>query len=339
MSKNQITRIVFLVLFCVFLFFIRNVLFPIIISIAIFYLLDPIVNFLSHKRPKGLGLNRIISIFISFMLFIIIVGVLLQFILPPFIEESGIFVSNAPKYIAQAKSAASDIQRWYRGVRMPQEVNLALSNALQGTFSYFTLFLERSANSLIALFSRFIYIIIMPIIIFFLLKDEKDLAKGIVKFIPEDHREAALKILRQIDDVLKNYVTGQLILCAVVGVATGLALCFMGVNFFLILGLIAAISQVIPNIGPFIGAAPAIIVALIGSPVLALYVLIFFVALNILMIAIFIPKVLGDKLNLHPLTVVMSVLILGELFGLWGLFFAAPIVAILKIIYLELQRP
>jgi len=200
-------------------------------------------------------------------------------------------------------------------------------------------FAQQTVNTAVGALSRFIYLIIIPLITFFLLKDDTTLAKGVIQNLPEAHRKIAARTLKQIDAVLRNYIVGQAILCTIVGVLTGVVLALFGVKFALILGIVAAVSQLIPNIGPFIGAAPALIIAIIMSPVMALEVGIFFLLLNVLIVAVLSPKILGDKLNLHPLTIVLSVLVLGELAGMWGLFLAAPIVAILKILYLELWDP
>jgi predicted PurR-regulated permease PerM len=201
-----------------------------------------------------------------------------------------------------------------------------------------SLYTQQTVNLAVGIVSRFVYLIIIPLITFFLLKDDQVLAKGFISYLPEEHQTVTAKTLKQIDDVLKNYIVGQAILCTIVGMFTSIVLFLFGIKYALILGIIAAVAQLIPNIGPFIGAAPALVVALLVSPVVALQVLIYFMILNILLIAVLAPKVLGDKLNLHPITIVLSVLILGELAGMWGLFLAAPIVAILKILYLEIKN-
>jgi len=170
-----------------------------------------------------------------------------------------------------------------------------------------------------------------------LLRDDLNIVAGAVQMVPKEHQETATRLLKQIDEVLKNYVTSQLIICSLVGTVVAVSLYLLGIKFALILGLVAAVSQLIPNIGPFIGAIPALIIALLMSPMIALYVLIFYLIINVLVMTVIGPKILGNKLNLHPLTVVISVLIFGDLIGVWGFFFAAPITAILKILYLELR--
>lgn len=124
-----------------------------------------------------------------------------------------------------------------------------------------------------------------------------------------------------------------------IGIVTGVGLYLLGVKFFLVLGLIAAITELIPFIGPLIGAIPAVIVALLVSPALAVKVTVFYVVLQSLGAYVLVPKLMGNKLDLHPLTILLALLILGNLIGVWGIFFAAPITAILKVLYLELRKP
>jgi predicted PurR-regulated permease PerM len=258
--------------------------------------------------------------------------------IPPLAEELAVLVGNIPTYISQMQTLLDSLDKWQVS-NLPKEVDSMVLGAMQNVLGLITTFAQQSVNTTVGVLSRFIYLIIIPLITFFLLKDDATLAKGSVQNLPEAHRKIAARTLQKIDTVLRNYIVGQALLCVIVGTLTGLALALFGIKFSLILGIVAAVAQLIPNIGPFIGAAPALIVALIMSPILAAEVGIFFLLVNSLIVAVLAPKILGDKLDLHPLTIVLSVLILGEIAGMWGLFLAAPIVAILKILYLELWDP
>jgi len=339
MSKNQIARLIALILLGIFIYLIRNVLFPIVISILFYYILNPIVVRLTDKRPKGLGLNRILSIVIAFTLLILVVAAALVFIIPPLVEELGVLASHIPQYLSDAQNLLDSLDRLQARIDLPKEVDTMVLDLLRNVFGLISVFTQQTVNAAMGALSRVIYVIIIPLMTFFLLMDDTTLARGLVQNLPEAHRKIATRTLKQIDAVLRNYIVGQAILCTIVGILTGIVLALFGIKFSLILGIVAAVSQLIPNIGPFIGAAPALIIAIIMSPVLALEVSIFFLLLNILIVAVLAPKILGDKLNLHPFTIVLSVLILGEIAGMWGLFLAAPIVAILKILYLELWDP
>lgn len=339
MSKNQIVRIIALILFCLFLYLIRGVLFPIIVSILLFYVLNPLANLLSNKRPKGLGVNRMISIMVAFFALIAVISGFLLFIVPPIIEEFGVLLNNAPQYISSAQNIYNSLSEWHALAKLPKAIDDVFLSLIHSGFNYLALLAQQSVNVVLGILSRFIYLIIIPIILFFLLQDEKNIASGIVELLPEEHRPITSRIIKKIDEVLRNYIMGELILCLIVGVLTSIVLYFLGVKFFLILGVVAAVSQLIPNVGPFIGAVPALFVALLASPWLMACVLLYFIVLDVVITSILGPKILADKLKLHPLTVVISVLVFGELLGVWGLFFAAPITAVIKILYLEIRNP
>ncbi len=339
MSKNQITRLIALIGLGIFIYLIRNVLFPIVISVLLYYVLNPLVLRLSGKWLGGLGLNRILAIVIAFLVMIAVIALALLFMIPPLAEELAVLVANIPSYLSQIQSLLDSLDKWQVSVNLPKEVDSMLLGAMQNVLGFISIVAQQSVNTTVGVLSRFIYLIIIPLITFFLLKDDATLAKGAVQNLPEAHRKIAARTLKKVDIVLRNYIVGQALLCVIVGTLTSLALAIFGIKFSLILGIVAAVAQLIPNIGPFIGAAPALIVALIMSPILAAEVGIFFLLINILIVAVLAPKILGDKLDLHPLTIVLSVLILGEIAGMWGLFLAAPIVAILKILYLELWDP
>ena len=339
MSKNQITRLIALILLGIFIILIRNVLFPIVISILLYYILNPLVSRLSGKWPGGLGLNRILAIVLAFLVTIAVIALALLFMIPPLAEELTGLVTNIPVYLSQMQVLLDSLDKWQVSINLPKEADALVLGVMQNMLGLISAFAQQTVNTTVGFLSRFIYLIIIPLMTFFMLKDDVNLAKGLIEYLPQAHRKIAARTLKQIDLVLKNYIVGQAILCTIVGVLTGLGLTVLGIKFALILGIVAAVSQLIPNIGPFIGAAPAVIVALLMSPMQALGALIFFILLNILVVAVLTPKILGDKLNLHPLTIVLSVLILGEIVGMWGLFLAAPIVAILKILYLELWDP
>ena len=339
MSRNQITRVITLLLFLVFLYLIRGALFPILLAVILYYVLNPLADLLSGQRPKGAGLNRDLSIVISFVVLILLVLLVFQFVITPFANEFGQLMSNAPLYVAQLRSLYHSARDWQAGIHMPKEISYLFSALIQNMINYFNNAAQQSANSLLGMLSRFVYLVITPIITYFLMRDDKNIAKGMIDLLPHDHREITIRIIKKIDEVIRNYVIGQGILCTAVGVMCGLGCFLLGVRFAFILGITAAVAQLIPNIGPLIATLPALAIASLVSPLLALYVLVLYLVVNALMISVLGPKVLGGKLNLHPLTVVVAIVVFGELMGVWGFFFAAPIVAIIKILYLELRNP
>ncbi|NQT30667.1 MAG: AI-2E family transporter [Candidatus Saganbacteria bacterium] len=338
MDRRIISRLIALVLFCTFLYLIRGVLFPIVISIILFYVLDPLVQKLSNKWPKGLGINHIVSILIAFLVFTIAVSLFVTIILPPLMSEFDMLVVNLPQFFAGAQQMLSGMQDWYTKVTIPDAINNIIIGALQNILNIIIGFAQLTASTLMGMLSQFVLLIIIPILTFYFLKERGNIIDGIVKLAPEAHRKKLMEIFVPLDGVLHNYVLGQLTLCAAVGFFTGLGLYFLGIKFFVILGLIAAVCELIPCIGPSIGAAPAVVISFFISPWLALKVIVWYIIVQSTETAFLTPRIMGKRLDLGPITVILAILVLSQLIGLWGMFFATPIVAIIKILYLQLRK-
>lgn len=338
MSKNQITRLAALALFLIFLYLVRGALLPIALGVILYYVLEPLTDLLSGKRSKP-RLNRDFSIVIAFAVLLVLVYLIILFIIPPLAKEFGSVGSNSQAYLAQARSFFHALQAREAALNIPAQITGFLAVLARNLVDFLALIVRQLANSLLGSLSRTVYFVITPIIAYFLLRDDKNIFQGASELVPHEHRLIFNRVMREIDLVLRNYIIGQAIICTVVGVLCGAGCWLLGVRFALVLGLIAAISQLIPNIGPLLAMLPAVGVALVDSPVQAFYVAGLYAAVSALTIGLLAPKVLGDRLNLHPLTVVISIVVFGELMGVWGFFLAAPLVAIIKVLYLELRQP
>lgn len=335
---KQLKLILGLCLFLTFLYFVQDSLLPVIISIILFYIINPLTMLLSKPRPKGLGLNKTLAIFLSALLLTIIATLVISFIAPPFINEFNRLAENLPNFISTTKTTLDKLSLWYQNADLPEQANAILVNSLQNITNYMVNFTRQSTARVAQLLSHFISLITIPIITFYLLKDRKKIFNGIIDLLPKSSQQQVSRMLAKINHLLTSYFKGVFILCLLVGFLCGLGLFLLGVNYFLILGLIAAITEFIPVIGPFIGAVPAIIVALIASPFLALKVILLYIIIQSLENSLLVPKIIGEKVNLHPVTVILAMLILSRLIGAWGLFFAAPIAGIIKILYTEIRQ-
>jgi predicted PurR-regulated permease PerM len=339
MNNKQITRLVTLFLFVILVYFARGALLPIILSLIIFYGLHPLVRLIGRLLPKKFPFGKDIAIIASFIIFVLLVILAFEFFIPPIAEEFNQLSINLPQFIDQIQSVIQSSQKWYVSISLPPQFNTAVANGLNNAFSYISSFLQQTVVGLFAILGQFIGFIVIPVIVYYLLKEEGSLADGLMKLVPSEHKETLKNILEKTNLILKNYVEGQIVICSIIGIVTGLGLYLLGVKFYLVLGLIAAVTELIPIIGPIIGAIPTIIIALLVSPALAVEVIVFYIVVQSIGAYILVPKLMGNKLDLHPLTILLGVLILGNLIGVWGIFFAAPIIAILKVLYLELKKP
>lgn len=135
----------------------------------------------------------------------------------------------------------------------------------------------------------------------------------------------------EMDNSLGSFIRGQLLISAIVGVLIAVGLSIIGVDFALIIGLIAGIFNIVPYFGPVIGAIPAVISALLKSPLSAVYVVILFIVVNQVESSIISPNILGEHVGLHPVTVIFCIISGGYLFGILGVILAVPVTSIIKV--------
>ncbi|WP_144461679.1 AI-2E family transporter [Siminovitchia fortis] len=303
---------------------------PIVISGILYYLLRPIVNLLAKKIPRTLA---IILVFVG------IAGVMTAavFVIGPELQRQyNLFVENLPAYSKNIQEWALSImdKDWFQ--RFQENDYLSVEKI--------TSYLENNAKSMlqdagikIASTVGFVANIIMvlvlvPFVLFFILKDGKQAPTFLLKILPKKHQNEAVNILKDMDEALSAYIQGQLIVSFCVGLTAYIGYVIIGLDYSLVLGVVAMVTNVIPFIGPWIGTFPAVIVGLLDSPFKALLVIIVVVIVQQLDSNITSPLVMGKKLNIHPLTIIFVLLVAGKFGGLLGLIFAVPVYALLKVI-------
>ncbi len=192
-------------------------------------------------------------------------------------------------------------------------------------------------------FSLLLAILIIPFWTFFMLLDSQKLSQTMVRSIPFSIRSDALKIAALVDGVFASYLRGQLFLALIIGSISTIFFGIAGVQFALILGVIAGVFELVPNIGPILGAIPAILVALVQNPTLALVITIYAVVIQQVENIFITPRVLGRSVQLHPVLVMVVLVIGSEMGGLVGLFLAPVITAVLRdlfrYLYFRLDDP
>lgn len=188
-----------------------------------------------------------------------------------------------------------------------------------------------TVNAVVGIGSLFLLLIL----VIYAVAQPAPMLAGLLTATPERHRERMDRALRRILEQLKNWAFGSLVLGIIVGVVSGVGLHLLGVPNALLFGIIAGIGELIPNIGPILSAVPPLLVVLGTDPKLAIGVAILFIAIQQVENAVLVPRVMGQVLNLHPLSVIFTVLVMGVLFGLLGAVLAVPVCAIIKVCYEE----
>ena len=302
------------------------VLLPFFLAIILAYILNPLVEFLENRRiPRFLGILLIYAIFFS-MLFIIGITSI-----PTLLLELQKLAEKIPQYTQDVQRFLLHLQSDYQRINIPENIRLVLDQnivAMQGNLQDVV---ERITSTVLGVFTHTFTILVTPLLVYYILRDMDSLKRSFVMLFPKRYRKWVSDMGSEMDRTLGAYFRGMLLICFLVGFMTYIGLTIIGVDFSLILGIIAGLTNIIPYFGPLIGAVPAVLISLLHSPALALKALVVVVIVQQIESQFIAPQILGRSLGLHPVVVIFVLIVGGKLFGLVGLIFAVPFSAMLRI--------
>ncbi|TDL95609.1 AI-2E family transporter [Macrococcus brunensis] len=310
---------------------VKTIIGPIIVAFIFFYLLNPVVNFLEKYRIKRLwGI---------ILLIVIIIGVLVGTItlLVPLIQEQLIrFINHFPSYVDHLGDVfnqftknsfiepyMADVQSW---------INNHLATLQDKANDYMDKLPSKFRSIIDTLMSVIIVIGTFPFVLFFLLKDGDQFLNYVLKLTPPKYRQDVHDILLKMDIQVGSYIQGQLIVSLCIGVLLFIGYNIIGLEYALVLASIAAVTSVVPYLGPTIAISPAIVIALVDSPFTLLKLAIVWVAVQFLEGHFISPNIMGKTMQIHPLTIIFVLLCAGNLAGVLGVILAIPAYAIIRVI-------
>lgn len=301
---------------------------PFIYALVIAYLLTPLVDRLEQR-----GLSRVAAILLLYLVLAALLVLLFVCVVPFSITELEAFADMVPTYTKEVTGWLNRMQHFYSRVALPaglrQVVDETISRVEETVLSH----IRSLAEFTLSLFSHALAIIIAPILAFYMLRDLTLIKGAFADLLPKADSRDVGYLLHELDVVLGGFIRGHLLVSLIVGLLSFAGLTILKVDFAFLIGIVAGIFDVIPYFGPVIGALPAIIIALLESPLKALYVAILFLIIHQLESTIISPKILGERVGLHPLTVIFAVLVGGQLAGIVGVLLAVPFTAVLKVFF------
>jgi predicted PurR-regulated permease PerM len=313
-----------------------GVLFPFAIGGALAYMLFPIVRVLERVMPwqeKQPTLSRIIAIAIVIVMALGIIAGSLALIIPQIVNEATLFIADLPEIFQDARATVEQLNREYteripEGIKQNIEEGLAnagniLLGAVQDAFLRIAGFITNS-------FSLVIGLSVIPIFLFYLLKDQRSLSDGIYTPVPVAIRPHLRNVASIINQIIGSYIRGQLLLGVVVGTLTALGLFLLGVPFQVLLGIVAGITELVPIIGPWIGGAVGVLVTLATAPEKVIWVILLYLGIQVLENSVLVPRIQGNALDLHPIAMLVVIVIGSHLFGLWGVILGPLLAAVAK---------
>lgn len=319
-------------------------LFGIMIASVIFsYLIVPIVRFFEKKLAKK-DISRGWAIAIVYLLILAFFGVLLGIILPIIGKEFAKFISSLPSLLNSAtKFMNSFIENLSRGeasglLRVIQdELDTIAKTVVSGIQKSFFEFLSGMTDKLPGIVSKFVIIAIVPVVSFYLIYDREMIVKKTTDWITKYRGQRFLALTSDLNEAMSDFIRGRLIMAAFVGVGTTIVMFILGIEFALVIGIITAVADIIPYIGPFLGFIPAFILAWIESPIKGVIMAGSFLILQWLENNVLGPKILSSSVGLHPIIILFCILVGASVGGVLGMIFFIPIVLAIKIILEHLQ--
>ncbi|WP_425447162.1 AI-2E family transporter [Dethiothermospora halolimnae] len=305
---------------------------PVITSIVFAYLLNPLINFLENK-----GLKRLWGVLLVYVILIVAIILISVSIFPKVAGELQNLIKMLPDYFEDMSVFFKNIYEDYSKNldKLPEEfqsINEVIRENFDRLQNYLVSSFKSITSSIINMFSKIISFIIIPVLTFYFLKDKDFFKKKIILTIPKNMRNETIRISREIDGVLGKFIRGQLIVATFVGINTAIGLLIIGVDFALTIGLIAGMANVIPYFGPIIGIFPALTFALLDDPIKGIWVILLFILVQQIESNILSPKIVGESVGLHPVIVIISLIIGGNVLGILGMLLAVPVAAIIRII-------
>lgn len=316
-----------------FLFRVRSVIVAILISAVLTYAVLPLIDFLCAYRVRGMSrrFQRVLATLLVFVSLATVFIVLVVAFFSPLQAELVGLVQNFESYLAQAKNLALGAQKWYTALH-PDVQNFLRTQDFNGIVERLSKWTSSVISSTFDFLSHLVDIILIPVLAFYFALDSRTLKREFVALVPKARSREALAILHEINCIMRSYVIGQIILCVIAGVVVGLVLSAADMQYVLILSVFAGITRAIPVIGPIISGIVIVLLAMVKSPLMGLNILIFFAFLHFAESKFIMPKLIGHRMQLHPALVIIVLLIGAEFFGIIGMFLAAPVAAILRVL-------
>jgi len=297
-------------------------------ALIIVYFFEPFYRFLLRKKiPRGLSILIIMGIIINSL------ALFLTFIIPSLIHQINTLYRETPDFVNKYKEILFSLEPFLARFIEPEVIeNLITENLSELQRSILSL-----ARTIVIYLSSIIPsivfgLVIIPIILFYLLRDMKVFKDNLDIFVSQERRKEFREILEEIDQIISGFIRGRIIVCFIVGALIGISLYLFNLKFALIIGIISGIFNFIPYLGPIIGLLLALIFNLSSSWWLWLIIVLIFFAVNQLEAVLLGPCIMGKELGLHPLTVIFTILFCGQLLGVLGIILAVPLAAILKVL-------
>lgn len=328
-ANKEAMCLLWLILGCFLLLkFFDSIFTPLLTSVAIAYLLTSLVKFFDkHKIP------HLLSVILAFIFFIGLVVLIFLWLLPLVWAELNLLFQALPSIFSQLQQWLADLQARYSSyVSFPtvQQIiaswDLRLDNIGKLAWSF-------SLASLNHFTTFLIYLILVPLFVFFFLKDSLAIGKWLRRFLPKN-RERLCAMSKVMNYKIGRYIAGKALEMLILFVASAIAFWLLDMDYVILLALLVALSVLIPYIGVTVVTIPVVVIALLkfGWTSHFLYIMSVYTIITVLDGNVLVPLLFAEVMKLHPVAILLSAFVFGSLFGFWGVFFSIPLATLIDVL-------
>ncbi|MGX5377748.1 AI-2E family transporter [Ligilactobacillus sp. LYQ135] len=320
----------------VFTFF-QTLFGPFLIAGFLFYLLNPLVNLLTKIKIRKFEVKRPLAIAIVFLLLISILALVISFFIPRLVQQIKSLLLGLPGYLNDLQGFITHIvnnghAEWIEKLNIQEYLN-KFEGSLTSMLKNFAMSLTTSIGSIIGTITNVtVTAVTVPFILFYMLKDGAKFVPSMIKVFPKSKQSKVAQLMHEMSKTLSRYISGQMIECLFVGTFSAIGYSLTGIPYALLVGLFAGLTNIIPYLGPYIGLCPALFLAFSKSLPTVFWVIVVCVVVQQLDGNLVYPNVIGKSLHLHPLTIIVILLVAGNIAGLLGMILGVPLYAVSKVV-------
>lgn len=302
-----------------------NIVGPIIASIIIAYLLQGLVGRLQRLMPYSVSLSLTYSFFIGLCLLLVLVA------LPLIVKQLSALAVELPRLLPKLQAMLVQLQKDYPQLLSHEQMQSLVKLLTERAAGFAQQVVSFSFSSIGNVFTLMVYAVLIPIMVFFFLRDRQQILDWLGGFLPES-RPMMQKVWHEMNVQVAGYARGKALEVFLVGTVSFIAFSLLGLNYAALLGFLVGLSVIVPYIGATVVTLPVMLVAFFQfgysaafAYVMAAYAVIQFIDGNVL-----VPVLFSEAVNMHPLAIIVAVLVFGGFWGVWGVFFAIPLATLIK---------
>lgn len=313
--------------------FVSTLFAPVLVAGFLYYACEPLVRLLETKA----NYTRKWSIFAVMGLLFGVLALSMSKIIPTVTIQLGDLIERLPELGKKVQETSQELigQRWLKDLHLQTQVS-AYSKELESLAKSSLLGITTSIGALFSAVTNILLVVVTaPLILLYMLKDGEKFPQAVSELAPERYREDVVALMQEMNQTVARYISGQSLVCLFVGTFTFIGYWILGLDYALTLGVFAAITNIIPYLGPYIGLIPAVIIGFSDSFLMGLLPCIIVLVVQQIDSNFISPNVLGKTLNMHPLTIMFLLLVVGKLGGVVGMILAVPGYAVMKTVLLH----